>query len=158
MAKLKLPFELEKPSDNEFVTRASEIGYGQGSNVEAEIDSLKGSKEAITSPDSIFYVVDSAGNIIFQIDSNGASTVDLKVKSNGSLTSILTLLANKVNKDGSKVLSTNDFTNAYKEAVDNFGSGVLKSGGDTFHITDNSGNIIAEPTYSDVQGKVEGTT
>ena len=28
MAKLKLPFELEKPSANEFVTQASEIGYG----------------------------------------------------------------------------------------------------------------------------------
>ena len=28
MAKLKLPFELEKPSSNEYVTQASEIGYG----------------------------------------------------------------------------------------------------------------------------------
>ena len=31
MAKLKLPFELEKPSPDEFVTQASEIGYGEGS-------------------------------------------------------------------------------------------------------------------------------
>jgi hypothetical protein len=31
MAKLKLPFELEKPSSNEFVTQASEVGYGEGS-------------------------------------------------------------------------------------------------------------------------------
>lgn len=32
MAKLKLPFELEKPSNNEYVTQASQIGYGS-SNV-----------------------------------------------------------------------------------------------------------------------------
>lgn len=31
MAKLKLPFELEKPSEDEYVTQASEIGYGSGS-------------------------------------------------------------------------------------------------------------------------------
>lgn len=138
------PFPFKRPNNDTPVADAQDIGYGQNSTVEAEIGSLKGSKEALTSTDSTFYVVDSAGNVIFRIDSDGASTVDLKVKSNGSLTSILTLLANKVNKDGSKVLSTNDFTNAYKEAVDNFGSGVLKSGGDTFHITDNSGNIIAK--------------
>lgn len=145
MAKLKLPFELEKPNADTPVTEAENIGYGN-SNVKEELDKLNADtdKETIGSESSTFYVVDSAGNIIFQIDSNGASTVDLKVKSNGSLTSILTLLANKVNKDGSKVLSTNDFTNAYKEAVDNFGSGVLKSDGDTFHITDNSGNVIAK--------------
>lgn len=36
MAKLKLPFELEKPSSNEYVTQASQIGYGN-SNVEEEL-------------------------------------------------------------------------------------------------------------------------
>ena len=38
MAKLKLPFELEKPSPNEFVTQASEVGYRNGS-VEEALDS-----------------------------------------------------------------------------------------------------------------------
>ena len=37
MAKLKLPFELEKPSSNEYVTQASQIGYGEG-NVEEALD------------------------------------------------------------------------------------------------------------------------
>ena len=31
MARLKLPFELEKPSPNEFVTQASEIGHNNKS-------------------------------------------------------------------------------------------------------------------------------
>ena len=35
MAKLKLPFELEKPSSSEYVTQADQIGYGNGSVKEA---------------------------------------------------------------------------------------------------------------------------
>lgn len=39
MAKLKLPFELEKPSANEYVTQASEVGYGDKS-VEETLDGI----------------------------------------------------------------------------------------------------------------------
>lgn len=39
MAKLKLPFELEKPSSNEYVTQASEIGY-KGSPLGSTIDDM----------------------------------------------------------------------------------------------------------------------
>jgi hypothetical protein len=41
MAKLKLPFELEKPSPNEYVTQASEVGYGNGS-VSDKLDYILG--------------------------------------------------------------------------------------------------------------------
>lgn len=39
MAKLKLPFELEKPSANEWVTKADQIGYGNDS-VAAQLDKI----------------------------------------------------------------------------------------------------------------------
>ena len=42
MAKLKLPFELEKPSNNEYVTQASQIGHNgvPVSNLLAQIGKL----------------------------------------------------------------------------------------------------------------------
>ena len=40
MAVERLPFELAKPSNNTFVTRAECVGYGENSNVKDELDSL----------------------------------------------------------------------------------------------------------------------
>lgn len=46
MAKLKLPFELEKPSSNEYVTQASEVGYGNGS-VSDKLDYIFGADMSV---------------------------------------------------------------------------------------------------------------
>ena len=50
MAKLKLPFELEKPSNNEYVTQASEIGHGNKSVAE-ELEQLQQEGQAIVGSD-----------------------------------------------------------------------------------------------------------
>ena len=55
---------------------------------------------------------------------NLSGTVDLSAYATTS--AMNTALANKVNKDGSKVLSTHDFTDAYKTKLDGIASGATK--------------------------------
>lgn len=83
MAKLKLPFELEKPSVNEYVTQASEIGYGD-TTVKDKLDTL-GSKadnisvEELTSfEDEIVFQTDSSEEV-GRITPDGAEFKRLKV-------------------------------------------------------------------------------
>lgn len=92
------------------------------------------------------YVSDSDGNVIAKIDANGLSVTDVRVKSNSNLVSILTLLLGKVDKDGNKVLSDNNFTDALKEKLENISpiSGIFDSYTDSLYVCDNSGNIIAK--------------
>jgi len=46
MAKLKLPFELEKPSSNEYVTQSSQIGHN-GEPLEQSLVALKSNEVVI---------------------------------------------------------------------------------------------------------------
>lgn len=46
MAKLKLPFELQKPDASTFVTQATEIGYN-GKSVSDELDALDSKVEGL---------------------------------------------------------------------------------------------------------------
>lgn len=81
MARLKLPFELEKPSSIEYVTQASEIGHnGQPlSQALGELSKLDNiSKESTQSEeDAIIYETDG-GVQVGKIDANGADFANLK--------------------------------------------------------------------------------
>lgn len=59
MAKLKLPFELEKPSPNEFVTQAGEVGYGEGS-VKDALDEIN---TELNGSSPIEIILDSANDV-----------------------------------------------------------------------------------------------
>lgn len=64
MARLKLPFELEKPSSNEYVTQASEVGH-EGYPMTDFIGSC------VTNPEFLEVVTDKQGRILWAIQRNG---------------------------------------------------------------------------------------
>lgn len=136
-----MPFPLAKPNADTPVTEAENIGYGN-SNVKVELDKLNANtdKETIGSESNTFYVVDSTGNVVCKIDANGVSTVDVKVKKNGNLTSVLSLITNKVDKIQGKGLSTNDFTDEFKNKI----SEIIRNEDfydDEFYICDANGYV-----------------
>lgn len=81
MAKLKLPFELEKPSSNEYVTQASEVGY-KGRSAEEALDEALDHMSNPEIESNTFYVTDSNGYVIAKIDKDGVHSVDFKVGEN----------------------------------------------------------------------------
>lgn len=91
MAKLKLPFELEKPSANEYVTQASQIGY-KGINAEEALDEALDHTSNPEIESNTFYVTDSNGYVIAKIDKDGVHSVDFKVGEND--TSLIEALGN----------------------------------------------------------------
>ncbi|MEE1084282.1 MAG: hypothetical protein UH850_11215 [Paludibacteraceae bacterium] len=71
--------------------------------------------ESIVSETDEWKVVDENGNIIFSVDAEGAHTTSLTL--NGQ--SVEDMIDDKVDKVDGKGLSTNDFTNEYKNKLDN---------------------------------------
>lgn len=99
--------------------------------------------ESIVAESEEWKVVDDAGNIIFSVDASGAHTtaltlngetvtdiIDGKVVSLvdgapdtlNTLNKLATEIGKKVDKEAGKGLSTNDFTDDYKDALDNLGN------------------------------------
>ena len=78
--------------------------------------------ESIVAESEEWKVVDEAGNIIFSVDASGAHTTALTL--NGESVKdivderVATKIDKKVDKVDGKGLSTNDFTNEYKEKLD----------------------------------------
>lgn len=68
MAKLKLPFELEKPSADEYVTRSNQIGHGD--NPLDEVLDDFGEKVGNTEEDG-YYLCDSQGNVVMRFTEKG---------------------------------------------------------------------------------------
>lgn len=90
-------------------------GYATEDFVTSSIESAKEElSESIVAESDEWKVVDEAGNIIFSVDAAGAHTTNLTL--NGE--SVATEIDKKVDKVDGKGLSTNDFTNAYKEKLD----------------------------------------
>lgn len=80
--------------------------------------------ESIVAEANEWKVVDEAGNIIFSVDADGAHTTSITL--NGQ--SVEDMIDDKVDKVEGKGLSTNDFTNEYKEKLDNLnesGGGIV---------------------------------
>lgn len=75
--------------------------------------------ESIVSESDEWKVVDENGNIIFNVDADGAHTTSMTL--NGQ--SIEEMINDKVDKVEGKQLSTNDFTNEYKTKLDNINEG-----------------------------------
>lgn len=100
-------------------------GYATENSVTAAIDSVKAElSESIISESEDWKIVDNDGNIIFSIDNTGAHTTALSL--NGE--SIENIIDEKVDKVDGKGLSTNDFTNEYKDKLDNLnGTGGIQS-------------------------------
>lgn len=73
--KLKLPFELEKPSSNEYVTQASEIGYGDKAldeELTESSDNIRDIKNKVQDvQEEGFHIADGSGNEILRYDGNG---------------------------------------------------------------------------------------
>lgn len=86
-----------------------------GKATHTDLDNLKEElSESIVSETDEWRVIDNDGNIIFSVDAEGAHTTSLTL--NGQ--SVEDMVDNKVDKVEGKGLSTNDFTNAYKEKLD----------------------------------------
>jgi lysophospholipase L1-like esterase len=143
MAKLKLPFELEKPSSNEYVTQSSQIGYGKGT-VKDALDKTEETFNPDANTDAL-YITDSSGNILAEFSSQGLKVVDVKAKVSGSLVSLVTQLGNKVDKVTGKGLSTNDYTNAEKDKLSSLKTLTdidEEANTNILYVRDDSGNVI----------------
>lgn len=78
MAKLKLPFELEKPSSNEYVTQSSQIGH-DGLPLDYVLEGLDNiSKESTQSEEQAIVFETDGGTQVGKIDANGADFINLK--------------------------------------------------------------------------------
>jgi hypothetical protein len=95
-------------------------GYATEDFVTTTVESAKEElSESIVAESDEWKVVDEAGNIIFSVDATGAHTTVMTL--NGH--SVEEMIDNKVSKVNGKDLSTNDFTNEYKEKLDNLNQG-----------------------------------
>jgi maltodextrin utilization protein YvdJ len=86
-----------------------------GKATHTDLENLKEElSESIVSEADEWKVVDNDGNIIFSVDATGAHTTSMTL--NGQ--SVEDMIDDKVDKVDGKGLSTNDFTDAYKEKLD----------------------------------------
>ena len=98
-------------------------GYATEEYVTSAVSSVKDElSESITAEAEEWKVVDETGNIIFSVDATGAHTTALTLNGesvkdiiDGKVTAEI---SKKVDKVDGKGLSTNDFTNEYKEKLD----------------------------------------
>ena len=97
----------------------------------------------LSSNEENFIVSDKHGYVVCRMDSEGLTVVRIKVKKDGELVDILDLLHNKVDKIAGKGLSSNDFTNSYKNKIDNIGE-EFSSEDKTLYITDKNNNIAGK--------------
>ena len=74
----RLPFPLAKPNEDTYVTKADQIGYGEGSAADA-IDEVKEITDSQRQKETdAYYVCDSNGNVVAKIDNKGLTTVGVK--------------------------------------------------------------------------------
>lgn len=86
-----------------------------GKATHADLENLKEElSESIIAEAEDWKVVDGNGNIIFSVDLTGAHTTNLTLDGQ----SVEDMIDGKVDKVDGKGLSTNDFTNEYKEKLD----------------------------------------
>lgn len=138
MAKLKLPFELEKPSSNEYVTQSSQIGHNgepldQALGDLSKLDNI--SKESTQSEeDAIIYETDR-GVQVGKIDANGADFTNLK--RGGQQVARMSDLPTKDSSIGENPSNSHvPTTKAVKDYVDAHGVGDLPISGDSTASTD----------------------
>ena len=97
-------------------------GYATEDYVTSVVDSAKQElSESIVAESNEWKVVDEASNIIFSVDATGAHTTSLTLDGE----SIEDMINSKIDKVDGKGLSTNDFTNEYKNKLDNL-NGTIK--------------------------------
>ena len=78
MAKLKLPFELEKPGSNEYVTQSSQIGHN-GQPLDDVLEGLDDISKQSTQSEERALVFETDGGVqVGKIDANGADFANLK--------------------------------------------------------------------------------
>ena len=106
-----------------------------------------------------FYFCDSKGNIICQILKDGVKSSDFILKDGKKVSESL---AGKVDKEEGKGLSSNDFTDSYKQKIDDMQAG--GGGGsqtvegiidrmDGFYFCDGNGNVILKITADGIYSK-----
>ena len=131
----------------------------------SELDDEKLNKDntgqtTIKDDSDAFYFVDSRGNVICQIFKDGLKSSDFILKDG---TKVTESLAGKVDKEEGKGLSSNDFTDDYKQKIDDMQAGGGGGGGQTvdgiidrldgFYFCDGSGNVILKITADGIYSK-----
>lgn len=144
MAKLKLPFELEKPSANEYVTQSSQIGHN-GESLEQALGDLSKldniSKQSTQSEEEAIIYETDGGVQVGKIDANGADFTNLK--RGGQQVARMSDLPTKDSSIGENPSTTNiPTTKAVKDYVD-------ANSGDDYPID-------TETTSSEVEEQVWG--
>ena len=133
MAKLKLPFELEKPSSNEYVTQTSQIGHNgqpldQALGDLSKLDNI--SKQSTQSEEEAIRFETDGGTLVGKVDSTGADFTNLK--RGGQQVARMSDLPTKDSSIGENPSTTNvPTTKAVKDYVDTHGGG-----GGNPHISD----------------------
>lgn len=127
MAKLKLPFELEKPSADEYVTQASEIGHN-GRSLDKTLEGLDNiSKESTQSEEDAIIYETNGGTQVGKIDANGADFTNLKCGGQqvARMSDLPTVPTLDTSIDSSPSNSHTPSTKAVKDYVDEHGTGDL---------------------------------
>lgn len=136
-------------SDNEKLyprTSAECVGYGDGTVKDAldnTVDKDNNSHTELKDASDEYYFCDSKGYTIAKINKDGIKAIDFILKNGESITKVL---QNKVDKEEGKGLSSNDFTNSYKETLDEiFDENTekeIKDASDAYIFQDSKENVI----------------
>lgn len=159
MAKLKLPFELEKPSPDTFVTQASEVGY-EGKPMTEVVPETKNTQ----SGDLV--ITDDNGNIIakfsnghFQVknfNSQNAATKDAATtSSNGLMSSSDKTKLNGIQPNAEvNDAKTSNLTSADFEITDESGNAIVRFKNGHIQVKNfNSANIVPPTNDSVLKNK-----
>lgn len=141
MAKLKLPFELEKPSSNEYVTRASEVGYGN-SNVEEALNQrplATNIPSLIDDSSADLSIADNNGNIVMDVNNGHVKTKNFDSSQNATTTKRGLMSAS----DKSQLAQNTDKLATIEEGAEVNDVETLDSSSEDFSIADASGNAVA---------------
>ena len=110
------------------------------SDLSIKVSTMKDSVNTDANKDE-YYIVDIEGNVIGKFNSEGLSTIAVKVLNKGQLTDILALIENKQDCEEGKGLSSNDFTDVFKDKIVNLPA-ISNNYEDSFYITDSVGNVF----------------
>lgn len=87
-----------------------------------------------------FIITDANGHVIAKIGSYGIVTTSISVKYNDEIKNLIDLLSSKIDKDGDKVLSDENFTSKLKSALEGYCDSIIDSG-NGLYITDAEGYV-----------------
>lgn len=120
---------------------SAEMGKVLGEELtELEGDKQNKNAEIYENASKEFFVSDANGNVVAKIGSYGIVATTISVKCDDGIKNLIALLSAKVDKDGDKVLSDENFTSKLKSTLEGYNDSVINSK-EGLYITDSEGYV-----------------